>query len=167
VKNANQDKITGENVQKETATDTKVPTATDSKVPVDFAEVRRNLATQVGTSAAGIVNGLIEVAKAGQVAPAKYLFELVGLYPATAETMSPEDSPVYAFLKRVGLTTASSTGEKDSPLAASAAELAAPGANGIGENREEEDQRDGKPEEGNGGILRLLPRGEGGEDAVE
>jgi hypothetical protein len=50
---------------------------------------------------------VIEVAKTGQLASAKYLFEAVGLYPATEETRAkaPEDSLAYTLLRRMGLPT--------------------------------------------------------------
>jgi hypothetical protein len=74
--------------------------------PKDFIEARRNISDQVRGKAIGIVEKLIELAEDGEVAPAKYLFEMVGLYPATPETSSnPEDSLAYTLLKRMGLPT--------------------------------------------------------------
>jgi len=72
--------------------------------PKDMVEARKNISDEVRLSAAGIVAGLIAKAKNGEVASAKYLFEMVGLYPATAETSSkPEDSLAYTLLQRMGL----------------------------------------------------------------
>jgi hypothetical protein len=43
-----------------------------------------------------LVSRFIEVAKSGHLAPAKYWFEAVGLYPPTAETLAkPENSLAY------------------------------------------------------------------------
>jgi hypothetical protein len=78
----------------------------DMKVPVDFVEARKNIATLVRMSVNEIVVQFIELAKDGEVGPAKYLFELCGLYPATAETSAkPESSLAYTLLKRLGLPT--------------------------------------------------------------
>jgi hypothetical protein len=74
--------------------------------PADFVQVRKNIATLVGGAAEAIATEAIEMAKAGQLAPAKYFFEAVGLYPPTAETTAgPEDSLAYTLLKRMGLPT--------------------------------------------------------------
>jgi hypothetical protein len=73
---------------------------------VDFVQVRKNIAALVGGAAQDIAKRAIEVAKAGQLAPAKYLFEAVGLYPAATETLAgSEDSLAYTLLKRLGLPT--------------------------------------------------------------
>jgi hypothetical protein len=78
----------------------------DMKVPVDFVEARKNIATLVRMSVNEIVVQFIELAKNGEVGPAKYLFEVCGLYPATAETFAkPESSLAYTLLKRLGLPT--------------------------------------------------------------
>src|SRR6202044_3538286 len=77
----------------------------DMKVPVDFVEARKNIATQVRMSVE-IVALFIGLAKDGEVGPPKYLFEVCGLYPATAETSAkPESSLAYTLLKRLGLPT--------------------------------------------------------------
>jgi hypothetical protein len=76
------------------------------KVPADFVEARNNIATLVRMSVNEIVVRFIELAKDGEVGPAKYLFEVCGLYPATAETSGkPENSLAYSLLKRLGLPT--------------------------------------------------------------
>lgn len=80
--------------------------APNAKVPADFVEVRQNIAVLVRESAGEIATKVIEMAKGGQLAPAKYLFEAVGLYPPTEETESkPEDSLAYTLLMRLGLPT--------------------------------------------------------------
>ncbi len=60
----------------------------------------------VGNSATEIAAGMINAALSGELAPAKYLFEMAGLYPATAETEATnpeEDSLAHILLKRMGL----------------------------------------------------------------
>jgi len=60
----------------------------------------------VGNSATELVAGMINAAAAGELAPAKYLFEMAGLYPATEETEATdpqEDSLAHILLKRMGL----------------------------------------------------------------
>jgi hypothetical protein len=78
-----------------------------TKKPVDMVRLRENIDSLVGDSAEDIASKVIEVAKTGQLASAKYLFEAVGLYPATKETRAkaPEDSLAYTLLRRMGLPT--------------------------------------------------------------
>ena len=72
--------------------------------PKDLVEARKGISDAVRVSAASIVAGLIAKAEKGEAAPARYLFEMVGLYPATVETSSkPEDSLAYTLLQRMGL----------------------------------------------------------------
>jgi hypothetical protein len=74
--------------------------------PKDMVEGRKRIADVVRGSAMGIIAALIREAEEGEVGPAKYLFEMVGLYPATEETSSkPEDSLAYTLLQRMGLPT--------------------------------------------------------------
>lgn len=75
-------------------------------MPTDMVEARKNTSDVVRCSAMDIIDALIQKAKDGEVGPAKYLFEMVGLYPATEETSSkPEDSLAYTLLQRMGLPT--------------------------------------------------------------
>jgi hypothetical protein len=72
--------------------------------PKDLIEARKSISDVVRGAALGIVGALIEKAEGGEVAPAKYLFEMVGLYPVTEETApKPEDSLAYTLLQRMGL----------------------------------------------------------------
>jgi hypothetical protein len=72
--------------------------------PKDMVEARKSISDVVRVSAIEIIEGLIGRAKSGEVSPAKYLFEMVGLFPATEETSSkPEDSLAYTLLQRMGL----------------------------------------------------------------
>jgi hypothetical protein len=71
--------------------------------PVDLAEAREIVAAMVRKSARKIAEEIIKVAETGQLAPAKYLFEAVGLYPPGPEAPKPEESLAYSLLKRMGL----------------------------------------------------------------
>ena len=76
------------------------------KKPVDLVKVRESILDLVGSSAEIIARKVIEGAIAGQLASVKYLFEAVGLYPGTEETMAPpEDSVAHDLLVRLGLPT--------------------------------------------------------------
>ena len=78
---------------------------TDAKKPVDMVQARENVSQLVRESAAAIATGVIDVAKGGQLASAKYLFEAIGLYPATGQTPErpAEDSLAHILLRRMGL----------------------------------------------------------------
>jgi len=77
------------------------------KTPVDMVKVRENIDSLVGHSAEEIAKKVIAFAKDGQLASVKYLFEAVGLYPATEETRAkaPEESLAYKLLKRIAMPT--------------------------------------------------------------
>jgi hypothetical protein len=79
--------------------------ASPKKKPVDLVQVRENINNLVGESAVAIATGVINVAKAGQLTSAKYLFEAVGLYPATEQTAPRplENSLAHTLLTRMGL----------------------------------------------------------------
>jgi hypothetical protein len=79
-----------------------------SRQPVDIARVRMDILNMVGNSAVAIATAVINSALAGDVARAKYLFEIAGVYPATVETgaTNPEGgSLAHVLLKRMGLPT--------------------------------------------------------------
>jgi hypothetical protein len=104
--------------------------------------VRKNIAALVRVSADEIAARFVEAAKAGQVAPAKYLFEVVGLYPPTAETLSnPENSLAYVLLKRMGLPTEPVICEEEDvlPATTSAEKFATREAGGQEEDLENDD----------------------------
>ena len=79
--------------------------ASAKKKGKDVAEVRENINELVKESAEAIAMGVIEAAKTGQLAPAKYLFEAAGIYPMTEQTaMRPiETSLAHTLLTRMGL----------------------------------------------------------------
>lgn len=98
---------------KKSAAGKKVATKTTKKdepkvtKQIDIVKVRQKIDNLVKASAKGIAIEMIKVAKTGQVAPAKYLFEAVGLYPPTEQTSAkPQgDSLAHTLLKRLGLPT--------------------------------------------------------------
>src|SRR5579862_1780986 len=73
------------------------------KRPVNIVEAREKVARLVSVSAPQIAIKVIKQAKAGQLASVKYMFEMVGLYPAKEEAVpeGTEDSPAYRLLKRM------------------------------------------------------------------
>jgi hypothetical protein len=84
--------------------------------PKDFVEARKEIAKLVRESSTQIVAQLIELAAAGEVAPAKYLFEMVGLYPATEQTAAkPKDSLAQTLLQRMGLPPMPTDETEDHP----------------------------------------------------
>lgn len=94
--------------------------SSSKKKAVDIIKVREKISDLVGESAKDIANEVIKVAKTGQLASAKYLFEVVGLYPPTEETAvrPKEDTLAHTLLKRMGLPTEPVTGDEDeSPVA--------------------------------------------------
>jgi hypothetical protein len=79
-----------------------------TKQAVDLAKVRNSINDLVGKAAENIAIKVIEVATTtGQLASAKYLFEAVGLYPATeaTEAQPEEKSLAFTLLRRMGLPT--------------------------------------------------------------
>jgi hypothetical protein len=70
------------------------------KTPVDLANIRELLTQEVGGSAVDMVKATIGEVKKGHYLPMKYLFEVIGLYPASAVTESPEDDSLAKVLLR-------------------------------------------------------------------
>jgi hypothetical protein len=105
----------------------------------DIVEVRQHINELVKASANKIANKVIEVAKTGQLASAKYLFEAVGLYPATEATEpAPVDgSLAQTLLARMGIPT--------EPVVYDDDEFAIPAARGS----QEEAAREANEDSGN------------------
>jgi hypothetical protein len=57
---------------------------------VDIASIRRAITRLVAHQASDMVKAVIEEAKKGHSQSLKYLFEMIGLYPATVETEQSE-----------------------------------------------------------------------------
>ena len=81
----------------------------------DAVEVRQNIRNLVENSAVEIASGMIKKARTGQLAAAKYLFEVAGLHPLTVETAGKpeEDSVVHRLWKRIGLQVEPQSGVAD------------------------------------------------------
>jgi hypothetical protein len=74
---------------------------------MDLAEIRRQITDLVGNGALGMVETTIEEAGKGHYLGMKYLFEMVGLYPATSPDDEPiQDSLAATLLRRLGLPEA-------------------------------------------------------------
>ena len=76
-----------------------------SKKPIDLVEVRKDIANLVGSEAAELTQAVLEEGRKGQLAPVKYLFEMVGLYPSSeANEAKPEEASLAkTLLHRLGL----------------------------------------------------------------
>jgi hypothetical protein len=80
-----------------------------TKKPVDMAAVREEIKNLVGNAAAGMVASGIEEANKGHYAAMKFLFELVGLYPAPegAEQGEEKGGIARVLLGRLGVARSS------------------------------------------------------------
>ena len=73
----------------------------------DLAEIRRHIAEIVGNGAVGMVETTIDQVGKGHYLGMKYLFEMIGLYPATSTNdAAEEDSLAAVLLRRLGLPEA-------------------------------------------------------------
>ncbi len=102
----------------------------------DIVEVRENINALVKASAELIATSVIEVAKTGQLASAKYLFEAVGIYPPTEQTEARpvETTMAHQLLTRMGLPLEPVVCDEDSePAMTSDAKGAATKAMGAAE----------------------------------
>jgi hypothetical protein len=79
--------------------------ASKRKKGKDIFQVRANINELVKDSAEDIATEVIKVAKTGQLAPAKYLFEAAGIYPPTEQSAANpiERSLAHTLLTRMGL----------------------------------------------------------------
>jgi hypothetical protein len=114
----------------------------------DIVEVRGNIDNLVKASAVKIATEVIKVALTGQLATAKYLFEAIGLYPATEQTTPAPviGSLAHTLLKRMGLPTESVIREEDEAavVLTSAAKDSATETSGVAQ---EELEREGEEEQ--------------------
>ena len=93
---------------------------------MDLAEIRRQITDLVGNGAVGMVEATMEEVGKGDYLGMKYLFEMIGLYPATSTDDAPEqDSLAATLLRRLGIPEApmpESRVTKDSTTAAATSE---------------------------------------------
>jgi len=69
-----------------------------------FPELRKEITTLVKSSAVGMVTETIKQVNEGHYAAMKYLFEMIGLFPAPPqEETAPEDSLARMLLLQLGL----------------------------------------------------------------
>ncbi len=68
--------------------------------PVDLAKIREQIVKLVGNDAVGMVETTIEEVGKGHYLGMKYLFEVIGLYPAMATDEGPTQESVAAILLR-------------------------------------------------------------------
>lgn len=74
------------------------------KKPVDLKSLRQLIDNMVGEEAVEMVASTIAEVKKGHHAALKYLFEMIGLYPASATLATAEDDTVTkALFKRLDL----------------------------------------------------------------
>jgi hypothetical protein len=79
---------------------------TRAKKQSDPAQVREQLAGIVKSKAKGITKAVMDHAMHGELAPAKYLLEMAGVYPATSEdgqTTQEEDCLAKTLLDRLNV----------------------------------------------------------------
>jgi hypothetical protein len=76
-----------------------------AKKNADMERVRENINTLVKNSARKIATEVIKAARTGQLASARYLFEAVGLYPASeqSEARPLETTMAHQLLTRMGI----------------------------------------------------------------
>jgi len=71
---------------------------------VNLAAVREQITKLVGSQAVGLVESTMDEVEKGHYLALKYLFELVGLYPATAqEAQADDESMAKTLLRRLNL----------------------------------------------------------------
>ena len=93
----------------------------------DIVEVRGSIDNLVKDAAELIAIEVIKVALTGQLATAKYLFEAIGLYPATEQTAPTpvKGSLAHTLLTRMGLPTEPVICDEDETAAGSTSEVKA------------------------------------------
>ena len=90
------------------------PARKGAQKAVDLAAIRQQITNLVGNDAIGMVETTIEEVGKGHYLGMKYLFEMVGLYPATAsgDGALVSDSMAATLLRRLGLPEAPLPEEK-------------------------------------------------------
>lgn len=77
-----------------------------TKKAVDPAEVRKDIAKLVGSRATKVAKAVMEGALKGQLAPARFLFEVAGVYPALTDgeqATEEEDCLAKTLLERLNI----------------------------------------------------------------
>jgi hypothetical protein len=98
----------------------------ESRKPADLAAIRQKLTNLIGGEAATMVWSTIEEANKGHFAAMKYLFEMIGLFPASGDEQEPEDNSLAkTLLRRMGVPEEPESGTevtKDCPAPPAGAE---------------------------------------------
>ncbi len=72
--------------------------------PVDLDTVRQNISNLIGARAVGMVETTIDEVEKGHYVAMKYLFELIGLFPASGDPVpAGENVLAKTLLRRLGL----------------------------------------------------------------
>jgi hypothetical protein len=75
-----------------------------ARKPADLNAIRQQITNLVGGQALSMVNDTIEEVGKGHYLAMKYLFEMIGLFPANGHEESPvEDSLAKTLMRRLGL----------------------------------------------------------------
>jgi len=95
------EEIDEEGAQAEMSTVAEKPVALEA---VDLEALRGHISNLVCVAAAGMVRTTIERVNEGQYQAMKYLFEMIGLFPATATPDAPQDDSLAGMLlSRLGI----------------------------------------------------------------
>ena len=95
---------TGAETAGATNSDAENSEANQPQKPVILEDLRKAIKDKVGNKSADIVEGLIQEAVQGHCTQAKYLFEIIGLYPHNAGEEQPGgETMVSTLLKRLGV----------------------------------------------------------------
>lgn len=74
------------------------------ETPIDIGRIRDQIKEAVGSRAVDLANTAMDGVENGHYLPMKYLFEVIGLYPASVVADSPEDdSLAKILLRKLGL----------------------------------------------------------------
>lgn len=85
-----------------------------SEKQANLEELRRQIANQVRAHALEMVGAIIDKVKKGEYQPMKFLFEMIGLYPAAGQVENvDQDSLARTLLRRLDLPL---DAEKESSL---------------------------------------------------
>ncbi|MGH9511921.1 MAG: hypothetical protein ACRD2U_07265 [Terriglobales bacterium] len=79
------------------------------ETPVDIDKIRERITNIVGNQAIGMVKNTVSQVKNGQYLAMKYLFEMIGLFPAAASEHAGEDSLAKILLEKFDIREEGST----------------------------------------------------------
>src|SRR5579863_4134294 len=92
-----------------------MPARESEKTPqaVSFDVLRPQINAEITSNALAMVRAMIDYAKQGQYQLMKYLFEMIGLYPASADEEGPQDEKLARFLlSRLGIPEEANAGSE-------------------------------------------------------